>query len=341
MRRTAILSALTSLTLSHAGLAATYRYKAITIQGATGVSVTGINDSGVLTGRYVGPSAPQSAGFVGAPGHFVTLPEVEAASGACGAPAPSGINNGGTVIGSYACQGQSAFFVWQNGKYAATFTGGASALQSFPPFIGTADHFSFNSAYGTAPLTPTFGSLSAQQHSLAGAGSFPQVASINADFEVAGEVGVLTSSFVFSTVVFVSTGGHVAFMQPPGAAASHGGFLNDAGQVAGSFTDAGQGLHGFVYTKGAYSVFDMPTHALAMSVQGIDQLGRVVGAYAADTARYGFVYGHGTVTRLGAFLRSASVQVSISRDTGRIAISAALPGGAQSFLATCVDGKGC
>jgi hypothetical protein len=85
----------------------------------------------------------------------------------------------------------------------------------------------------------------------------------------------------------------------------------------------------------------MPTKPLALTVQGIDVAGRVVGTYEDAQGSYGFVYGGGTVTKLGAFLRKASIQVSISRATDRIAISATLPGGAKSFLATCVAGTGC
>jgi hypothetical protein len=301
----------------------------------------------MITGSYVSPASPRGAGFVGEPGKLTILPPVytnimnplpnELIA------APSGLNDGGAVIGTFFLEPDISFFVWQDGKYVTTFLGGeGGVVPAFLPFIGTSDHVSFNISEDFGIVVPIFGKLSATR-GLQNTGGFPQIASINANLEVAGQVsiGCLVADQLVGTAVFTYAGQKMSCLLPPTATNSYGGWLNDHGQVAGSYSDAKGGLHGFLYTAGAYKSFDMPTKPLALTVQGIDVAGRVVGTYEDAQGSYGFVYGGGTVTKLGAFLRKASIQVSISRATDRIAISATLPGGARSFLATCVTGTGC
>ncbi len=121
---------------------------------------------------------------------------------------------------------------------------------------------------------------------------------------------------------------------PHGATAAFGGWINDANQIAGSYEDLAQGLHGFVYHNGAYVAFDLPVKPDALTTQGIDQDGRVVGVFTKGVTQFAFVHTAIGVTLLRRFPAHDTVHVAASHFGHFIAISDTAPNGvARSFLA--------
>lgn len=65
--------------------------------------------------------------------------------------------------------------------------------------------------------------------------------------------------------------------------------INNAGQIAGCYTDAAGATHGYVETHGKFQSLDMPG-ALATIVTAINNLGAVAGYYFDATGKQrGFV----------------------------------------------------
>jgi uncharacterized membrane protein len=84
-------------------------------------------------------------------------------------------------------------------------------------------------------------------------------------------------------------------LDPPGATRSQAGFLNAQGQVVGTYRDAAQKRHGFIWRKGTFTTFNAPNdHPLFGTVAfGINDIGQVVGNFVDikgnNAHRHGFV----------------------------------------------------
>ncbi len=188
------------------------------------------------------------------------------------------------------------------------------------PFYGTPEH------YVRVPLFNSYERLnSINRHSVVGGVSFDY----RGQFEA-----------------FFGSTGHFKMLLPPGAQQSEGGYVNDANEVAGSYTDANGQPHGFTYYGGQYHTFDMPEPATSIAVTAINDAGRVVGTYAsasADGRQHAFLYNGQTVTTFGTY---SSLDVILLRinNHGEMLIDRALEYSATpqflSYTATC-QGDGC
>ena len=329
------------LTASTSAYAASYTLTPLTVEGGQNVAAAAVNDHDVITGSYVTQAEPYGAGFVGKPGAFVTLPRLNSGPGLLPndwIPAPTSINNAGAVIGTYMA-GSAYVFVWKNDRYVASL---GQSVDIPPgglfPFIATNDHLSYDQYEGHGDYVPTAGTLKSQ--GTLQVGGFPLIASTNGSGQIAGQFGTSVGS-TQTIAAFAGTLGQIQPLLPPDASSSNGGWINDAGQVAGAYRSP-HALRGFVYTSGTYRTFGLPTAPVALAVQGIDSHGRVVGAYSDASAQYGFVYAHGHVTQLGSFSTSDTVHVGISASGRLIVLSdfASSTQTSQSFTIAC-DGTGC
>ena len=315
--------------------AATYSLKPFTIRGATSVSAIAINDRGVAVGICGSPSSGYS-GFQGSLGAVTNLPAL--GSGAS-IPIPSAVNDAGTVVGSYYSGSNLYGFVWQNGSYTNFFSEGLTGAYAFPPNVASNGLITFNYYQGGGAFETYAGPQSNPAN--LNIGDFAIAASVNSAFDIAGEYEPFRGNST-TTAVFLATTRNVKTILPPGALASFGGFLNDQGAIAGTFRDAASQLHGFLYTGQAYIVFDTPTKPSAISVHGVDNVGRVVGVFSDYKGQHAFLYYSNATTSIGNWAPSDNVHVAISRGGKHIAISVTPTGStiSTSYLARC-NGAGC
>ena len=225
------------------------------IPGATSVSVTAVNDSGVAVGSYVSPTQPYGAGFVGHRGAVSTMalagqPSTSFPQGYI--PAPTSINNRGSVVGTYPTATFSndgtdylsiEVFAWRDGTYLDTLYGSTMPAsqpeQFYRPFIGTNDNYSFNVDEVVGSSLAVTGRLSSSQNSLPISNA--SVASVNAKGTAAGAT-IYGSVFIIPAWSVPLS----PYYAPPKAIHAFSGWINDANQVAGSYEDKGGALHGFV-----------------------------------------------------------------------------------------------
>jgi hypothetical protein len=117
---------------------------------------------------------------------------------------------------------------------------------------------------------------------------FPRTVSVqvNAISDHGTIVGNVSASETASPVGFLLADGMVTQLQVPGAITSTADAINDAGTVAGSFTDA-TGPGGYIYNAGTYTLFRAP-HLNTPTVSAIDAAGLVSGAFL-DVTHNGLV----------------------------------------------------
>ncbi len=76
--------------------------------------------------------------------------------------------------------------------------------------------------------------------------------------------------------------------------------INDAGQIAGSYTAAGMiGVpHGFLYRGGAFTSFDNPLATGGTTGTAINNAGQIIGSYGDAGGSRAFLYSGGTFTTI-------------------------------------------
>ncbi len=111
---------------------------------------------------------------------------------------------------------------------------------------------------------------------------------------------------------WVYSNGHVTYLNAPDAGHLAGKSMSEtyslnfdaAGDVAGTYKDAGGTIHGFVYSNGAFHEFDAPTGGHFIDTSGIVAVGsggEAAGAYmGADGHMHGLLYSNGTVASFDA-----------------------------------------
>jgi hypothetical protein len=344
MRCPASALAIALASLPATGHAQGYFFRQYTIFGLTNVTVTGVNDAGIAVGTYVYPigSLVYNPGFSGKLGHAANLPMTGpvGATDITNVPHPTGINDDNTIVGVYYNDSDVNGFTFRDNAYISLDDGSAYHLpQDLIPYIGSADHIAYASWTGDA--FASFAGKPGQEVPVTApnAGLFTYVQSVNNSFHIAGSfMGILRDNL--TPVVFFGTVSHLRQIAPPGATYSYGGYVNDANQVAGAYADKAGKVHGFVYDQKTYTSFDMPTQPMtALTIQGIDSKGRVVGAYSDNKRQHGFVYAAGHVTLLGTFPTTDQLGLSISYFGRYISLCDTAPGGvARSWLASVKPG---
>lgn len=106
----------------------------------------------------------------------------------------------------------------------------------------------------------------------------------------AGEVTGFYLDSSGNTVAFLLNGSSITTLNFPGASSTMAFGLNDKGQVVGQYMDAAGNLHGFVYTNGVWQTIDDPFGDGPPLVNGINDMGDIVGFYTTSTTvNVGFV----------------------------------------------------
>jgi probable HAF family extracellular repeat protein len=159
-------------------------------------------------------------------------------------------------------------------------------------------------------------------------------------------VGIDQASIGGQTVgaLFIDIKGRIKQLVPPeGSLYSESNIvINDLGQIAGAYKDAGGTVHGFTYTKGEFTSFDMPTKSDAIAISGINNRGRVVGIFAdAKTGtQRGFLYNGSEVKAFGEVQSSEDATVVIN-DLGVMVFSFFGTGNSFAAYRMLCAGPGC
>ncbi|HET9019563.1 MAG TPA: hypothetical protein VFN46_08255, partial [Acetobacteraceae bacterium] len=115
----------------------------------------------------------------------------------------------------------------------------------------------------------------------------------------------------------------------PGATSTSPNAINDLGQIAGSYTDSGGHVHGYVESAGQFTPIDVPG-ASATAVTGINNLGQIVGDYANQSGDHGFLDSFGHISTIDMPGTTATYLGGIN-DLGQIVGTARLPTSAFSI----------
>jgi len=87
---------------------------------------------------------------------------------------------------------------------------------------------------------------------------------------------------------FVLSGGAYTSYAPSGSPGSIVTGIGPAGQIVGTFNDAGDKLHGFEYASGTYYQIDVP-NSTSTAISGVGATGMIFGYYTTSEGYYGFV----------------------------------------------------
>jgi probable HAF family extracellular repeat protein len=240
--------------------------------------LSGINDAGTITGVFQpssGPGAGHNFGFIYSGGEFQPYD----------ISSPGGINNYGTVSGTYSGpDGSVNGVIAQPGTFAVRNESIPHALDT--SVFGTNDYKTMVGYY-TDSAGVSHGMMLANGNVTkiddpSGSPGTTQSYSIN---QAGIIVGVYTNSsgawqgFTYSSKAFADIG-------PAGATASGAFGINDAGLVSGTFVDVAGMQHGYIYnpTTGSYTQLDVP-EASATLAYDINDAG-VVTLQWLDTQGY-------------------------------------------------------
>jgi hypothetical protein len=309
------------------GPAAHYRIRPVTLPKGSNPYVTAVAPDGTLGGTFT-DSHGAGEGFLLKGGKLRALPNLVNNGSSYGVPAPTSVLADGTAAGfADLAQGYEGF-VWRNGAYTATFSaggfGGTPNLAVNQSGTVVDDSYIGDGTYTVAVgIPPNFNNLSPP-------GSFPYGVSINRAGTVSG------TFFTQATAVFLFSGGVYATVAYPGAAATYGGFLNDSGEVAGTYQDSNLKYHGYIERNGRYTSFDAHGEVNSMSVQALSNTGYVAGQYANFTRQHGFVYRHDALHVFAAWPNNDAVVVVGVSDAGMVAFDE----NAHAYTATC-EGAQC
>ncbi len=315
--------------------------KRIVVGGNSNLQAFAINDhDSIAVTLYDSTSSP--LGSVVLQGNTATaLPQPDPAFGP---PQAQAIDNHGRVLvwARNPNTGVVTMFLYANGAYDPSFD---ETLEA--PFSNNSgsppNPFGFGGPDGVfftffiSFSEPTDGSYGKPSHirQVPAQSTFNTIDSMNKAGIVAGTSYGLSGQ----GIVFVGAKKDFITLAPPSAKSVVGGFINDAGTVAGAYTDTSGLRHGYVYQSGAYTVFDMPEAASAIAVTGINNNGRVVGTYesAADGKQHAFLYNGSTVTPFGTWKGYDTPAVAINND-GKMVVRVIKEGNSityESYRAKC------
>jgi probable HAF family extracellular repeat protein len=100
---------------------------------------------------------------------------------------------------------------------------------------------------------------------------------------------------LLSVRMWAGSGSTVSQIDGPGASFTDAAGINNRGEIVGAFQD-GQGLHGYVFRRGDFTILDVPVQGALTFALGNNDRGQVVGAYRSQGALHGFVWDRGTFT---------------------------------------------
>lgn len=274
---------------------AAYSFSNVDYPGASWTVASGINDSGQIVGYYNDASGVRH-GFLLSAGTYTTI---DCPSPYTAQSIANGVNSAGQIVGTCSAPGGV------NGVYGTTrsFLLSGSVLTFLPDAPGSYNGAStFAQAINdTGQIVGWYadGCLCDSHGFLLSGGTFTTIDvpgfadsyayGINNSGQI---IGATQPGFGTGGIHgFLLKSGNYTLLDDPDTGTSSGtaaDSINSSGKIAGYYSN-GAKQHGFLLDSGAFTTVD-PPNALGASVQGINSLGQLVGAYTDLTnALHGFV----------------------------------------------------
>ena len=317
----------------------------IIVAGNQDVEATSINNHGVIVGNVYAGITDAVSGIEIDGTNVTTLPAPYANGGP---PHPKVIDDDGDIVGWALDAGPDPrLFLVKDGATVPAYEiviaheeGGQNFVIQPVGLTNRKDVFGTVIVSLTAPNLSFYG-VPPNYSFLPQFNRFQHIDSMNN----AGVVAGVSFTFSGQFEVFAGTKGHFKVLLPPGATATQGGYVNNLGVVAGSYTDSSRLQHGFTFHDGKYTLFDMPETASSVTVTAINDAGRVVGAYTTQKGgvQRAFLYNGHAVTSFGSFSNLDTVVLALN-NLGEMLVDDQLEYTStaqfRSFRASCV-GAGC
>jgi probable HAF family extracellular repeat protein len=193
-----------------------------------------------------------------------------------------GINNAGEVVGaSNAGATRDLGFVWANG----------AAQELLPPHEKQSRVVAINKA---GDVIVRYGANQYYNPFVYHKGKFTQIAFPGALDTYPGfltDSGILGGNYYTGANYgygFVLSGGTYTTYSPSGSTFATVTGVGPAGQIVGTFNDAGGKTHGFEYASGTYYQIDVP-NSTSTTISGVGATGMIFGYYTTSEGYYGFV----------------------------------------------------
>jgi probable HAF family extracellular repeat protein len=316
----------------------------IIIGGNSNFNATSVNSTGTVVGTLFDNTSGTVTGMQITGGTVTALPSP---GGPFGPFNPRSINDLGDVLGFATNSGAGAtdMFLLQSGTFNTAYQaplvepGNASSAPPLPIVLTNNLKVSFNTIISiSGPIITHYG-VPPNYHTVPQQNRFTHINSVNLSARVAG------TAYSFNGISSVYTGKGKTFVTitPPNAKSVTGGYINDAGKVAGSFEDTAGAYHGFIYAAGNITTYDMPVASTSVTVNAINHEGRVVGVFTDSAgAQHAFRLSGTTVYTFGQYAGSDTVVVAIGNKGAMVVSdqSAQNPPVYQSETVTC-SGRGC
>ena len=208
-----------------------------------------------------------------------------------------GINDAGQIVGDAA--GLGIGWEFSGGSFTSISDAGATtatAINNAETVVGY---------YSPVSSTPRYGFV------IENGGTFEQInllPGISTTANGINDAGVVVgASYLHGGTTYsayVDDHGVVTYLTAPGAEGGSGytvaNDINNAGAIVGTFTTSyGSGWQGYLYQGGVFTTIADPDGANGTFVQGINDLGQIVGWYLdAGGVTHGFIYSGGDFTNL-------------------------------------------
>jgi hypothetical protein len=250
------LVALASVSLAALPLVAgpvTYTFNDLMYPGSVTSAAYGVNDSGTVTGYYIGEAGGAKTVFYGTPSSLnsVTI------SG-CTAGAGAGVNDSGTIVGLTTCSSKSQGFL--------TTTSNTGTVTKFAPPVGTA---------GTTSILTS------------------QATGVNSSGTVAGYFSGKNASGATIVDGYTTTNQttFTSFSDPSETVGTFAAGIDNSGDVVGFYIGSGNITSAYLYEGGLFYNFNDPSAVGLTAAEGIDSNGDIFGFYHdASGESHGFLY---------------------------------------------------
>jgi hypothetical protein len=275
--------------------------------GSTGTYPNSINESGSITGYYLG-AAYAHHGFVRDPQGKITTFNL---NGSLETYATS-INYGGTIAG---------YYLDTSYVYHGYVRSPAGTITSFDP-SGSVGTIAYSINYGGSIvgyyLDGSNGSHGFVRDPEGNITTFDPPGSVETVAYSINAAGAIAGWYYNATEVVQSfvrdPQGNITTFDPPGSVSTFAYGIGNSGAITGYYLDAISVAHGFVrHSKGAITAFD-PEGSKGTFAYGVNQSGTITGYYLdANSVAHAFVRDpQGNITRLGASGTTATYAYSIN-----------------------------